>query len=206
MATGTLITVSGVDGSGKSTLVAELTAQAAHSGAWPDVVDLAPLKGDRDLVSRVRELAAPADRWEPREKWLAGYFSLMLVDTAHRRILPALARGALVITDRWVLDHIVNQSYFGVSVAEWTPLFAALPVADLAVWVDVPAEVAQGRVAARARPGVGAGEEFMRFAVARFGGLAAGTHLRVSGTEPPDQNARLVLQRLAAGDLMDARL
>ncbi|WP_422770549.1 hypothetical protein ACN28C_28205 [Plantactinospora sp. WMMC1484] len=196
MASGTFVTVSGVDGSGKSTLVAALAARARTLGRWTDVVTLRPLQGDPELVRRVRRLSTPDPAWPVRERWLAGYFGVLLLDAAERLVLPAVRDGALVVTDRWVVDHLVNQSYFGVDLTEWVPVLERLPAPDLALWVDVPADVAGVRVSARTRPGVGAGEPFLRHAVARFAELAAPTHERVDGTAPPERTAEECLARM----------
>jgi len=196
VASGRFVTVSGVDGSGKSTLATHLASRARALGRWPQVMEIAPLKGDAELVRRITALPAPVDRWEVRERWLAGYFGLMLADAGTARIAPALRDGALVIADRWITDHVVNQEFFGVDLAEWQPLYDLLPKPYLAVWVDVPVGTALRRVATRARPGVGSGEEFLRFATARFADLAGPTHLRVDGTAPVDETATALLTRL----------
>lgn len=194
---GRFVTVSGIDGSGKSTLAAELASRARAGGRWPEVAVVAPLKGDPELVRRVTALPVPADRRAQREDWLAGYFSLLLAQAGTAVIAPALRRGALVVADRWILDHLVNQAFFGVDAAVWQPWFDLLPAPDLAVWVDLPVPVAAGRVAARAKPGIGAGEEFLGFAAARFAALARQTHLRVDGTAPVGDAVTALLARLA---------
>jgi thymidylate kinase len=198
MATGTLVTVSGVDGSGKSTLVAALAARARETGPWPHALVVAPLKGDADLLRRFTALPAPAAGRQLREQWLAGYFSLLLTECGTTTVAAALREGALVIADRWVADHLVNQSYFGADAAAWQPMFDQLPTPDLAVWVDVPVPVAARRVAARAKPGVGSGEDFLRFAAVRFADLAGPTHERVDGTAPTDAAAASLLAKLTA--------
>jgi dTMP kinase len=200
MAPGTFVTVSGIDGSGKSTLLSALAELARSSMTWPQVVRLRPLAGDRDLVGRVRSIPPPGDGpWPTREEWLAGYFSLRLALTAREEIAPALAEGALVLADRWTVDHEVNQAYFGVRLDDWQPLLDALPVPHMAVWLDVPVDVAQSRVRSRGDEGVGTGDRFLSFASDRFAALMTDrTHVRLDGCKPTEELAWTAFARLLA--------
>jgi cytidylate kinase len=194
MSAGTFLTVSGMDGAGKSTLIRALRDSAADSARWPAVVVVAPLRGDPDLVRGVTRLAAPREaEWPERESWLAGYFSLRIAIEAER-IAQARAAGALVVADRWWPDHVVNQSHFGTDLAEWRDLLDVLPVPDLSVWVDVPFDVARARVAARGGGGLGSREDFLRSAAAAFPRvMVTWPHHRVDGECPPAASAQEIL-------------
>ena len=196
MVPGTFVTVSGVDGGGKSTLVERLAARA--EGHWSEVITLAPLKGDPVLVRQVRSLPAPGEGdWRAREQWMAGYFSLRLAIAARADVEPALARGSLVIADRWCSDHVVNQSYFGADLAEWQPLLDSLPKPDLAIWLDVPPATARERIASRRDAGIGGNDSFLRFAAVRFGEVMSSVpHVRVDGRIPTDEAVRTILEHL----------
>lgn len=199
MAAGTLLTVSGIDGAGKSTLVRSLREGAESASRWPSVVVVAPLRGDADLVRSLTALPSPGGgAWPERERWLAGYFSLQLARTAESIRLP-LAAGALVIADRWWPDHVVNQSHFDVDLAEWRDLAAALPVPDLSVWVDVRYDVARERVAARPGGGLGSREDFLRSAAAAFPLVMSGwPHHRVDGERPVEDSTREIVDLLTS--------
>ncbi|MGW7244227.1 dTMP kinase [Streptomyces sp. NPDC054804] len=157
---GRLIVVSGIDGSGKSTLVSGLTRRLAGRGRT--VRSLAALKPrDTSPVAWALQIPSECDE-EARERWIAGYFTLVLAANAAEVVTPALNRGEWVIADRWALDHVANQRSFGIELDEWTAWLKALPQPDSHLLVDVPAELAAGRIAARGKePGVGRGHDFL---------------------------------------------
>jgi thymidylate kinase len=200
VAPGTFVTVSGIDGSGKSTFVAELARLSRSTGCWPATIVLSPLKGDPILVKQVRDLPPPgSDGWLVREQWLGGYFSLRLAIAAQAEIRPALDQDSLVIADRWVVDHLVNQAYFGVDLSPWKPMLDALPRATVAAWIDAPPQIAQARIAGRGRAGVGSGDAFLTFVAARFNELMAIVpHVHIDGRQPAAANAERLLGELLA--------
>lgn len=93
------ITVEGVDGSGKSTLVKSLAQhfreqgrgviQTREPGGSPGAEEI------RGLI-----LSGDADRWSPETELLL--FMAARRDHIERTVLPALERGDLVICDRYV--------------------------------------------------------------------------------------------------------
>jgi thymidylate kinase len=201
VAPGTFVTISGIDGSGKSTFVAELARLSRSTRCWPATIVLSPLKGDPILVKQVRDLSPPTSNgWLTREQWLGGYFSLRLAIAAQTEILPALDQGSLVIADRWVVDHLVNQAYFGVDLAAWMPMLDALPRPTVAAWIDAPPQIAQARIVGRGRAGIGSGDAFLTFAAARFSELMATMpHVPIDGRQPAAANAERLLGQLLAG-------
>jgi dTMP kinase len=147
---GRLIAVCGIDGAGKSSLVAQVAARLG-----PPV--LAVRKDVRDAVERF-ERHAPPDAGDP-DRWSGGPFAQCVAAASaldflrhyERVIAPALAAGHLVLADRYAPCY---RAYLR---ATRTPLddaapFAGLPVPDLSVLVDVPVEVAVARHWARGGP------------------------------------------------------
>jgi dTMP kinase len=157
---GRLIAVSGVDGSGKSTLVSGLVGRLAGRGLT--VHSLPALKPrDRSPVGWALRIPQPGDA-DARERWIAGYFTLVLASNAAEVVAPALERGEWVVADRWALDHVANQRSFGLDLQEWTSWLKALPQPDVHLLVDVPPETAARRIAARGKdPGAGHGHDFL---------------------------------------------
>lgn len=160
MARGRLIAVSGVDGSGKSTLVSGLVRRLAGRGL--PVRSLPALKPrDGSPVGWALRIPQPGDG-AARERWIAGYFTLVLASNAAELVAPALERGEWVVADRWALDHVANQRSFGLELDEWTAWLKALPQPDVHLLVDVPPETAARRIAARGKdPGVGRSHYFL---------------------------------------------
>ncbi len=160
MPRGRLIAVSGVDGSGKSTLVSGLTRSLARRGL---TVRSLPALKPRDASPVDWALRIPsAGDGEARERWIAGYFTLVLASNAAEVVNPALDRGEWVVADRWALDHVANQRSFGLELQEWAAWLKALPQPDRHLLVDVPPDLAARRIAARGKePGVGRGHDFL---------------------------------------------
>ncbi|WP_165956000.1 hypothetical protein [Streptomyces hainanensis] len=168
---GHLIAISGVDGSGKSTLAAGVAAAIQDHGHR--VLQVSALKPRSPSLARWARQVELETGLDARERWLAGYFTLVLADNAVALCRPELARGTWVVADRWLLDHLANQRAFGVELDEWLPWLTALPRPDTHLLLDVPAEVAEARVAAReGPPGIGQGAGFLDRCVKEMRSLA----------------------------------
>jgi len=159
-ATGGLIAVSGIDGSGKSTLVAALAQSLESSGAAVETV--AALKSSRfSPLSWAQEIDVPRPAQASVESWLAGYFALVLLHNVSTVIVPAISAGTWIIADRWNLDHHANQVALGIDMAPWLPLLRSVPTPNLHLFLDLPADVAQQRIDQRGDHGIGAGHQFL---------------------------------------------
>jgi dTMP kinase len=139
---GRLIVIEGIDGAGKST-------QAALLRAW--------LEGQGYVVVHSRWNSAPAvrplTRRAKRERLFTPLtFSLVhaadLANRLHARIVPALAAGAVVVSDRYCPTAYARDAARGVD-GEWLRrLFAFAPRADLTILLRLPAEEAAVRLLA----------------------------------------------------------
>lgn len=103
---GTFISLEGIDGSGKSTQ-ARLLAETLR-GQGHDVV-LTREPGGAPGAEAIRHLLVEGDpdRWSPETEILL--FTAARRDHLERTILPALSRGAVVITDRFADSTRVYQ-------------------------------------------------------------------------------------------------
>ena len=103
---GVLITVEGVEGSGKSTQCSRLARYL--SGRWPEVAQTSEPDGTA-LGLRIRGLFADGPAPTP----LTQTFLFMAARQEHvtRVIAPALARGAVVISDRYADATVAYQGY-----------------------------------------------------------------------------------------------
>lgn len=99
MMAGRFITLEGGEGAGKSTQVKALAA--ALRGLGLEVVETRE-PGGSDGAEAIRELllTGSADRWSARAEALL--FAAARADHVERTIRPALARGAWVLSDRFV--------------------------------------------------------------------------------------------------------
>ncbi len=171
MAPGGLIAVSGIDGSGKSTLVSALAQSLRSSGASAEAV--AALKSPRlSPFSWLEEIDVPNTAKPSVESWVAGYFALALLHNVSTVIAPAMAAGTWIVTDRWSLDHHAIQLELGIDMTPWLHLLQSVPIPDVHLFLDLPPDVAQQRIDQRgnqddrrriaaALRGRGAGQQFL---------------------------------------------
>ena len=145
--TGRFFVLEGPDGSGKTTQAARLVRWLASTGR--EVVACRE-PGGTALGERLRSIVME------RSEVAIGMRAEMLVYMSSRAqlveevIRPALGRGAIVLSDRFLLSNVVYQGYAGGLDVEdlWrvglTATGGLLP--DLTLVVDVLPEVAKGRI------------------------------------------------------------
>ena len=105
VATGRLITVEGLDGAGKTTLVAGLTRELAARGR-----ELLVLRepGGVELSERIRELVKdPALSVDPRAEALL--YAAARAQLVAEQLVPLLERGQWVLLDRFVDSSLAYQ-------------------------------------------------------------------------------------------------
>ncbi|MGP9791871.1 dTMP kinase [Roseinatronobacter sp. NSM] len=147
--TGIFLTFEGIDGSGKSTQARALAASLQAGGQ--DVV-LTREPGGSTGAEAIRALlvAGDADRWSPETEILL--FNAARRDHLEKTVLPALARGAVVICDRFADSTRVYQ---GAARASLRPLVDQLHdmvigiEPDLTFLIDMDARAALARGLAR---------------------------------------------------------
>jgi len=104
--TGVFLSLEGIDGSGKSTQ-ARLLAEALQASGHTVVLTREP--GGSPGAEEIRQLlvSGKTGRWSPETEILL--FNAARRDHLERTIRPALARGAVVITDRFADSTRVYQ-------------------------------------------------------------------------------------------------
>lgn len=149
MSVGRFITFEGIDGSGKSTQARRLAAALEASGA--DVV-LTREPGGSPGAEEIRRLLVEGDpdRWSPETEILL--FTAARRDHLEKTILPALNRGATVISDRFADS---TRIYQGAARGDLRALVDRLhsevigKEPDLTFVIDMPPEAALSRGLAR---------------------------------------------------------
>ncbi|MDP2275137.1 MAG: dTMP kinase [Archangium sp.] len=141
---GVLVAFEGIDGSGKST-------QAKKFVAWARTLGVEVISSreptDGPWGKKIREARFTA-RMSPEEE-LAAFIADRKEHVA-TLIKPALARGALVVIDRYYYSTVAYQGARGLepkALLEMNRAFA--PVPDLVVLVDVEPKAALERIASR---------------------------------------------------------
>ncbi len=144
---GVLIVLEGIDGSGKTVQTDLLCAWLRQGGA--DVVQTRePTEGEwgRRYRSWARgEIEASADE-------VLRFFVEDRREHVEQLIRPALARGAVVVSDRYAGSTVAYQAAHGVDRARIHEAHGALdlPEPDVAVWLRIPVEKALERIGDRA--------------------------------------------------------
>ncbi len=147
---GALITVEGVEGSGKSTQCARLAAYLSRRGL--EVVETSEPDGT-PLGLRVRALFE-ADGPTPTPLTQTFLFMAARQEHVTRVIAPALARGAVVISDRYADATVAYQGYGqGVdaqTIGELNMLATGGVSPDLTLVLDLDPVVGMRRIRGRA--------------------------------------------------------
>jgi len=139
---GFLICIEGLDGAGKTTQ-AKILVESLRAKGYDAIYTAEPtrgrigqfikkycLHGEKRLSSVVEALLFAADRFEHVEK----------------EILPALASGKIVVSDRYVYSSIAYQGAAGLSL-DWIRLVNQHAVKpDLAIFIDVEPEIVVQRL------------------------------------------------------------
>lgn len=199
MAKGLFLSFEGIDGSGKSTQ-ARLLAEALR-GAGREVV-LTREPGGSPGAEEIRRLVleGAADRWSTETELLL--FTAARRDHLEKTIRPALARGAVVICDRFADSSRIYQGLTRGDLRATVDRLHELMIGaepDLTFLIDIDA--AEGLARAVARPGKELRFEGMGLALqerAREGFLALAAHYParfrvIGGARPPQAVAADVL-------------
>lgn len=170
MSTGRFIAFEGGEGAGKSTQT-QLLAEALRSRGLEVVTTREPGGTPGAEAIRALLLGIAGEGWNPRAEALL--FAAARSDHAERLIIPALARGAWVICDRFVDSSRAYQGGGGglgdAEVMELHRIGSGGLLPDLTMLIEVSPAVAQARLDAR-----DGGE------VDRIGGRSAEFHARVA--------------------------
>lgn len=197
---GLFVAIEGVDGAGKSTLRRGLAEALRRAGR--EVVETRE-PGGAPGAEEIRTLlvgGAP-ERWSPTAELLL--FNAARRDHLDRTVEPALARGAIVITDRYVDSTRAYQAAGrGVAPALVDTLHALVigREADLTLILDL--DLAEAATRRDARAGAAQDEErFERFGLPFQETLRA--HFRALAEATPDRR-RLLDARLGPQAVLDA--
>jgi len=150
---GFLLVFEGLDGSGKSTQLPLLAAALREAG---HVVVETREPYDCPAGRRIREAItrSEADGGLTAEEELR-LFVAQREDHVREVIAPALARGEVVLSDRYFLSTVAYQGARGADPARLLDASEArFPLPDLVLWLDLPVAEGLARVDAR-----GAGRE-----------------------------------------------
>ncbi|GAA0899844.1 dTMP kinase [Virgisporangium aurantiacum] len=200
---GMFVVFEGGEGAGKSTQVRQLAEALRRSGR--DVV-VTREPGATEAGAQIRRMLLDGDALSPRAEAL-----LYAADRAHHVatvVRPALARGAIVVSDRYVDSSLAYQGAgrtLPVGEVAWLSSWATGGLKpDLTVLLDLDPSVGLRRAESRGR-GVDrleseslAFHERVRFAFLDLAAAEASRYLVVDAERDPEQVADVVLERIQA--------
>jgi dTMP kinase len=201
VARGTLITIEGLDGAGKSTLARsladELTARATD-------VQLLREPGGVELSERIRALVKdPALQVHPRTEALL--YAAARAQLVHERVAPLLDAGALVLLDRFVDSSLAYQGAgrsLGVEQVRAINLFATGAVSpERTLLLRISPATGRGRASERAlEPDrlEREGEDFFATISSAYDELARAEPARIRVIDAEQAPARVLADALAA--------
>ncbi len=150
---GLFIALEGIDGSGTTSQLRALASALSTDGH--EVVTTCEPTGNR--IGKLIRQALADDTLDPAA--LALLFAADRVDHLATDIQPALARGAIVVCDRYLMSSLVYQTlHCELAWVREINRFAQLP--DLYLCIELPVEVAFARVQRRHHAGDTARERF----------------------------------------------
>lgn len=143
------ITLEGIDGSGTTTQVQRL-ADGLRAQKHAVTTTFEPSEGRIGTLIReaLQQQALQHHDGRPDPRMLALLFAADRIDHLRTIVQPALARGEIVISDRYVHSSLAYQ---GAQLDDrWVDAInAGAQRADLVLWLDVPVETCLARVASR---------------------------------------------------------
>ncbi len=185
MARGSLIAFEGTDGSGKSTQLPRL-AKHLEAAGYTVVCTREPY--DCDAGRRIRAMARSGERVAPETE--RDWFVEQRREHVRDVVAPALARGEVVLSDRYFLSTVAYQGARGLDPARLlAESEAEFPLPDLVLVFELAPEVGLARTASRAGPAEPAFEErgFQQRVREVFASLARPYLARIDASGSPEE-------------------
>jgi len=199
---GVFIAFEGIDGAGKTTQAQRLIGRLEIEGLATKAV-----KEPTDGIwgQKIREIARRGRESVSAEEELA-YFIRDRAEDVEQNIAPALARGQVVVADRYFYSNIAYQSALGLDPERIRALNAGFPLPDLVLLLVMPAELSRERITRGRNQAANLGYEqlgFLRRVKAAYETLTDPNIVRVDATQELDRVWEAVWQAVA--DLLRVR-
>lgn len=138
------VVIEGLDGAGTTTQAQRLAAHLARQGQ-PVLATREPTAGP---IGRIIRQTLAAEPEAPDVRVLPWLFAADRADHLHRTVEPALARGEVVVSDRYYHSSLAYQA-LTLPLERVHALNADFRVPDVTVFLDVPVAECVRRIGAR---------------------------------------------------------
>ena len=192
------ITLDGGDGCGKSTQIHHLAEKLQSQG---DRVICCRDPGSTPLGDAVRNILLNRQELRIADMTEVFLFTAARSQLVREVIRPALERGDIVLSDRFLLSTFVYQCYAGGVPTEVMQAISAAAVGetvpDWGIVLDIPYEVAVQRIGDRSAPDrmECKGETYHRLVregVLKYAAAEPNRYIVVDATPPPDEVANAI--------------
>ncbi|MFT4553401.1 MAG: dTMP kinase [Chlamydiales bacterium] len=191
-----LVTICGIDGSGKTTLAENLQESCRKKGLKTFLVHpLSIQEEQKHVLQELRNADFPSIK--QKEKVLGDFLSFCFLRNVLTNVQEAMENYDVVICDRYLPSHLVAQACFGNNMRHLKPCFALLPIPDLSILVDVSVDTALERIGARKNIMMHENREYLGNARLHYLKQAKLSKLTVvDGASPPDEILKRALEQL----------
>ena len=191
-----LVTICGIDGSGKTTLAKNLKKKCIKKGLKTFLVHpLSIQEEQKDVLRQLRNASFPSS--EEKEKVIGDFLSFCFLRFVLTNVQEAMEKYDVVICDRYLFSHIVDQACFGNDMKHLEPCFSLLPKPDLSILVDVSVDTALERIGERKNIMVHENREYLGNARLHYLEEAKRSNLTVfDGTHSPDEILKGAFEQL----------
>jgi len=139
---GAFICIEGIDASGKTTQARQLVRELRRRG-FKAVYTTEPSQGE--IGKFIRTYVLQRKRRVPIAVE-ALLFAVDRVDHLEQKVKPALQKGKIVVSDRYVYSSLAYQGAAGLDLNWIEEINRSIVVPDLAIYLDVPPEVVVKRM------------------------------------------------------------
>lgn len=146
---GKFITFEGGECTGKTTIIETLATKLR--GLGHDVV-VTREPGGIKISEKIRNILLDPENKEMTGQTEALLYAASRVQHLYEKVIPALERGAIVISDRYLDSSLVYQGYarnLGIEDVLKVNCFATKYMPDLTLFIDVEPAIALGRLSGR---------------------------------------------------------
>lgn len=143
---GKFIVFEGIDGAGKGTVIAEVKKRLLKKGVAEEKIIVTAEPTNSLYGKKVRELLKSDVNPDVNARQFLDLYVEDRKEHIAMEILPALKSGKIILCDRYKYSTFVYQSLQGISIKRIEKLHLGMPVPDIVFILDLPAEVALGRI------------------------------------------------------------